>query len=367
MLPSRAPEPPLDPDLEHGVLATLARPPRPPADPGLFTSTTLFGEPGIYPDGPPMAPAPGPPLDEHGARAGLASALPSHLGDAEAVSIALDLYDDPGLAERIPEPGPRAAVVLLATTAGEPALAALLGGTSPVARVGLVPMPGSGRIVGPVPDDEDLSHRAVNLRYGAEHPALLAPSLAHDLLWSGPGAPHAEEASLHAVLAATHVQVVARNPWLAHLGTELTRRQNSLAVTLLNSRRPGSATVAVVAPDGPGTIPAGAASMQTPDFWSIPFAPSGDPRTAPTAARRALAGFVAPDAPLPDPLLYDAHLEDLLRDQPGRTWLAPLDQLRAALALGLVDLADVVDATGLGAADAVRALGLAPAVACWDR
>ena len=39
--------------------AVLARPPQVPADVARFTSGVLFGEPGIYPDGPPMQPASG--------------------------------------------------------------------------------------------------------------------------------------------------------------------------------------------------------------------------------------------------------------------------------------------------------------------
>ena len=95
----------------------------------------------------------------------------------------------------------------------------------------------------------------------------------HDLLWSGPGAGHAEETLLHALGAYVHAQLLARDADLADLGTELARRQNSLTITLLNSRRPGAAAITLVAPDGPGTIPGGAPQMQTPDFWCVPFAP----------------------------------------------------------------------------------------------
>src|SRR6185369_17636224 len=84
-----------------------------------------------------------------------------------------------------------------------------------------------------------------------------------------------EEVVLHALVALVHLQLLARTPALAHTGTELARRQNSLAITLLNSRHPGAAEISVRAPDGPGTIPGGAPSMQTPDFWSIPFVGDG--------------------------------------------------------------------------------------------
>src|SRR2546430_23711 len=71
--------------------------------------------------------------------------------------------------------------------------------------------------------------------------------------------------------ALVHLRLAPLAPALARLGTKLTRRQNTLTFTQLNSRIPGSANISVRAPDGPGTIPGGALSMQTPDFWSIPF------------------------------------------------------------------------------------------------
>jgi len=51
--------------------AELSAPPRPPADPDRFSSNELFGEPGIYPQGTPMAPAAGEPPDEATAIAAL--------------------------------------------------------------------------------------------------------------------------------------------------------------------------------------------------------------------------------------------------------------------------------------------------------
>src|SRR5262249_7267616 len=153
-------------------------------------------------------------------------------------------------------------------------------GRGEVQSIGLGHTAGRGRVVGPAADDDGAatSGRVVNDRYRAEHPALLAASLTHDLLWSGPGAGQYEECMLHALGAMVHVQLLAIAPRLASLGTELARRQNSLAITLLNSRHPGAADVSLIAPDGPGTIPGGAPAMQTPDFWSIPFVsgPGGD-------------------------------------------------------------------------------------------
>jgi hypothetical protein len=41
---------------------TMAEAPDVPADISRFTSNDLFGQPGLYPQGPPMAPAQGEPL-----------------------------------------------------------------------------------------------------------------------------------------------------------------------------------------------------------------------------------------------------------------------------------------------------------------
>jgi hypothetical protein len=179
----------------------------------------------------------------------------------------------------------------------------------------------------------------VNERYRAEVPSLLAGSSAHDLRWTGPGAGQDEEVVLHALVALVHLQLLARTPALARTGTELARRQNSLAITLLNSRHPGRADLAVKAPDGPGTIPGGAPGMQTSDFWSIPFV-GGPPVAADAPALlepvlRRITG-VAP----PSPLRYDDALGDWWSAHGTRGALDLAAQWRAAVALGLLDVDD---------------------------
>jgi len=310
------------------VRARLALSPAPPLVPARFSSNTLFGEPGIYPDGPHMIPAFGDAPDDDVARV-----LVAQLG-AGAVA----RYDDATLRDRVPAPLPRAGLAALAGTVGEVLLDRFLDwGTGVTAlRVGAPASP--GRIVGPAAHG-DLSVRLVNARYRAEHPVLLAPSLTHDLLWSGPGAGQCEEAVLHALCALVHVQLVARHPFVADLGTELARRQHSLAITLLNSRHPGSADISLVAPDGPGTIPGGAEGMQTPDFWSIPFV-GGEPQPsdAPALLGDVLA-HVAPAGagPPPVPLRYDDALGAWISDTALRGALSEREQYAAAVALGLLE------------------------------
>ena len=312
---------------DRALLARLAAPPQLPGDISRFSSNTLFGEPGIYPDGPPMVPAVGDAPDDASARRLLGA-----LGDSP-----LGRYDDPTLRDLVPSPLARAALSALVGTIGEALLDGFAAGAGPVRelRVGAPASP--GRVVGPGPGD-DVGLRVVNARYRGEHPVLVAPSLVHDLLWSGPGAGQHEEATLHALCALTHVQLVARHPFVAELRTELARRQHSLAITLLNSRHPGSPDIAIVAPDGPGTIPGGAAGMQTPDFWCIPFV-GGPPQAAeaPALLAHVLDRVASADAPpLPAPLRYDDALGTWLSATALRGALTVDDQFRAATALGLL-------------------------------
>lgn len=307
-----------------------------------------------------MVPAAGPALDADAARAALtAIACPDP-----------DRFDDPALVERAGDPGVRAGLVALGGTIAEPLLDACIGGATPVQHLVLGPPASPGRVIGPPADTDahDPGFRVVNERYRAEHPALLALSLTHDLLWRAREPDQIEEATLHALGAMVHLQLVARAPQLAHLGTELARRQNSLALTLLNSRRPGNAHISVVAPDGPGTIPGGDPAMQTPDFWSIPFVgspPPTEPPAAPTLLGACLARVVEPDASLPTPLRYAPSLGTWLGEHLGRSWLPVAAQLRAAMALGAVDEHDLASASGLDVPDAVDAFDVRAAAACF--
>jgi hypothetical protein len=305
--------------------AELAAPPRPPVDPDRFSSNVLFGEPGIYPQGSPMIPASGEAPDESAAVAAL---------EAVGVADAVALMTHAELRRRAPHPGPRAGLVALTVTVGAPMFEAFLAGATPVRSLGSGVPASPGRIVGPTAGG-DPADRVVNERYRAEHPALLAGSLVHDLLWSGEGAQQYEEVTLHALCALVHAQLLARAPFLAISGTELARRQNSLAVTLLNSRHPGSAELSVRAPDGPGTIPGGAAQMQTPDFWSIPFVGGPPVATDAPPSLGTVLRLVVGGEPPPPPLRYDDALGVWWSERGMRGALSLDAQWRASCALGL--------------------------------
>jgi hypothetical protein len=366
--PQRGPDrPDPDPGAEEVARQVLALPPRPPRSTDLFSSDTVFGERGLYPDGPPMVPAPGPPVDAATLRERTATTL-ARLDGATGARPPVPVPHDRDATQ---EPEIAAALAILARTAAAPAAVAFPRRTT--ARSLRFGTPASaGRVVGPPePADgtgADAGVRVVNERYRAEHPALLAPSLAHDLLWSPGTAGHAAEALLHALAAIVHLQIVARVPALAHLGTELCRRQNSLAITLCNSRSPGTDRITLVAADGPGTIPGGDPALQTPDFWSIPFAPVAD-APAPPLAAEVLVPLLGPD---PDgrrapgsapPFAYSEAYGRWFAGRLGSDWLAPLDRLRASVALGLVDRTVIEEVAGDD--EMVDRLGLDDAFAPW--
>jgi hypothetical protein len=333
----------IDAALEHAAREVLARAPRPPRDRNLFTSNTLFGEPGIYPDGSAMTPASGAPMAESAVRDELHQLGGHHV---------LTSFDEPRLSESVPDPTIRAALVALHGTVGEPVVNAFPTGTTAAQLVWGTPS-SPGRVVGPAGEDPDV--RTVNERYRAEHFALLSGSLVHDLLWTPETSGHAAEALLHALVAIVHLQLVARLPRLARLGSELARRQNSLVITLLNSREPGSARISLIAPDGPGTIPGGAPAMQTPDFWSIPFAPPRE-NAAPPLLAGVLDRLVASDVARPDPLQFDDRLAEWIDAHHDERWLPLADHVRVAVTLGLVDASDIAGVAGVDTSRVVEEL-----------
>jgi hypothetical protein len=325
---------PEDPHVTAAEAEQLLRSaPTTPTDPSAFSAGTLFGQPGIYPDGPPMLPASGPELDPAGARDILSGLLAP-----EQAAAALERFDDGELIARVPDPQVRSALLLLSGSPAEPELEAFLRGDTPVIRLGTGPTVGAGRVVGPAADDTDPARRVLNERYRAEHPAVVAPSLAHALCHHGDEASNSEEATLHGVLAAVHSWLIAWSPEVAALRTELARRQASLTITLLNARSPGSDRASIRCPDGPGTIPGGDPSLQCPDLWSIPFT-SRSVETCdlfvPPPVRESLARLAAGTAP-PVPDRYDDRLGAWLTDHLGAgAWFGNEVRARAGLALGL--------------------------------
>ncbi len=325
-------------DTPHVADALLREPPREPSDPSAFSSNTLFGQPGIYPAGPAMVPASGPMLDADDAQEVL-----RHVMGPGQLTRALDRFASAELCDRVPDPQVRVALVMLGDGPAAPVLDAFLGGTSPVLRFGVGTTAGEGRVIGTAVDDRDPARRVLNERYAAEHPAVIAPSLAHAICHHGELASNAEEATLHGLLAAAHTWLLAGDPSLGGLRTELARRQASLTISLLNARPPDSSAASIRCPDGPGTIPGGNPALQGPDLWSIPFTarPVQDcDLSVPDPVRESLAHLAAGTAsPVPD--RYDDRLGQWLTDHMGHgAWFGPVVRLAAGRALGLLPDAD---------------------------
>jgi len=316
----------------------LERTPRHPLHPEYFSSNSLFGQPGIYPGGPPMAPADGPRLDDDSARRLLGDLL-GDVVDPDTVAEALAWFDEPELLERVPDAQLRAALLLLVGSPAEPVLQAFVDGTTAVTTLGTGVPESEGRVLGAPADSTDAGHRVLNERYAAEHPALIAPSLAHALCHHGERASNAEEATLHGLLGSVHAWWVSRRPELVELGTELERRQASLTITLLNARAPGSWRASIRCPDGPGTIPGGNPALQCADLWSIPFTALPDARaerSLPAPVRDSLARLAAPSAD-PPPGTYGEALGEWLTTSLGEgRWFGPAVRARAGRALGLL-------------------------------
>ncbi len=320
-------------DSNAAAIALLRGAPVEPSDRSRFSSGVLFGQPGIYPGGPPMEPAGGEPPDEQEA-----AGLLRDLLDGRVAERALERFRQREVTARVPEPGLRAGLLALAGGPAEPVLDAFLDGSAPVRSLAFGTPIGEGRVVGVEADDDDPARRVVNVRYRAEHPGVIAPSLAHAICHHGACATNAEEATLHGLLAAAHTWLLAARPELADLGTELSRRQASLTITLLNARSPGSDRSSIRCPDGPGAIPGGDPALDGPDLWSIPFTgrpPAECDPFVPAPVRASLARLATGTAAAV-PHVYDESLGTWLTEHLGRgAWFGPLVRARAAAALGL--------------------------------
>ena len=323
---------------EREAQQVLSLPPSVPSDLSLFSSNTLFGQPGIYPEGPPMHPAVGPPLGEH-----QGAALLRELLEPETAQEMTGFFASLELVDRVPDPGLRAALLLLGGGPAEAVLRAFLDNQTAVKRLGIGVPNGEGRVIGSEVDEADTSRRVLNLRYTSEHPAVIAPSLAHALCHHEDRASNAEEATLHGLLSAVHIWLLANNPSLAALGTELSRRQASLSITLLNARSAGSWLASIRCPNGPGTIPSGNPALQCPDLWSIPFTPTpveDCDLAIPLPVQQSLTSLALETAPaVPD--RYGDQLGEWLTQHLGQgRFFGAVPRAQAGNALGLLNRGD---------------------------
>jgi len=285
-----------------------------------------------------MRPASTPPYTEEQGAAVLAEFFGHN--DAETVQ---KLFTNSDLLQRVPDPAVRAALLLLSGGPADSLLHAFLTGEAAIEHLGVGVVSGEGRVIGSEVGNADPLRRVLNQRYKSEHPAAIAPSIAHALCHHGDAACNAEEASLHGVLAAVHIWLLASKPSLSTMPTELFRRQASLSITLLNARSPGSWLASIRCEDGPGTIPDGNPALQGPDLWSIPFSstPSEDCNLKiPFAVQQALASL-ASDTADSVPEQYSEELGCWLSKNLGQgRFFGAVPRAEAGLALGLHNRGD---------------------------
>ena len=308
--------------------ALLARPPRPLRDPGRVLPSSGMAR---------LVPARGPAPSDEVVVAGLERFLEVHLaGNRARIDQTLARYRAPEAVGRVPDPAVRAGLLALTGTLGDLLVEAFLSGVLGVTSLGFGVPADPRRVVGP-PVGGPTGHHVVNERYRAEPFALFAPSLVHDLLHHEPAAADPDETLAFGLAAAVHLQLLSRSPELAG-PTELARRQSSLALALLESRAPGSASVALVLPESPARWSAPGDAGRTRGFWSIPFLPE---RPQPAPATRALARLLddlwCGGADAAPGGLVDEHLAEAIDRRVLARELRPAELVEAGVALTVFD------------------------------
>ena len=295
------------------------------------------------------------------------SQLVAFLKGSSHSAATLALFDRADVKAKLPDPMPRAALVALTGTAGEPAIAYFLAHNY-VVRFGS--LPDATRVAGITGVNPQVL--TFNVRHQNEHFALLAGIFAHEILHhDGPPASPTEEVILHAVNNAVHMQLLARHPELATGGTELSRSVNDDLLLFVNSRVPGSPRSSILAPNGRGTAPGSARSKSDlyshgSDFHSLHRSPSpADSSPAPAAFGAVLRELLVPGVDLPKPLTYSKKTAELF-SRMNDTWLSPVDRLRVSVLLGLVSMDEITTYTGLSRAKAITTFKLAPILAAMD-
>lgn len=351
-----------NPSTDELAVQILELPQQTPVNVNLFSSKMqMFGvtlKVGAYPDGSSMAPAGLPEATEADTRAQLQQYLSAQIpGDADAASKALGSFDSPAVRSLVPDPTLRAALVGMTGTSFEPAIDALLTGnvftsvafgepspTTVIAQSQLDPVAGNGK------------HKIVfNSRYQNEKFQLLIGIMGHEIQHDDLRAPGGEEAFMAEETGIVYLEVLARNPSLAHLNTELTRRMNDFAMAVLNSKHPHSAQNVVVAQDGLGLYPR-SSSDNNPDVWNENLGAGSSPLSSP-ASPVILRSLLAPGTPIPTN--FDragaAAFEHLADPK-----LPPVTRVRLSVLLGLVSVDTVAQQSGLSKDQAIQTLGLQP-------
>jgi hypothetical protein len=335
-----------------------------PHDVGLFTSV-FERDPqpdadGVYPLGPAMAPATGPPPDEDAVRARLTAYLNRYFGaDTSSIAAALALFDDADLKAKCDggddeDATLRAAIAATKGTVYEPAIEYGLAGDN-FQQIGYTTLANSTFIAGSTGGDTN-RFVFVNELYRNESFEYLIGIMGHEFMHHDVGTPRAEEAILNSLSAMGHMQVLSAAPELAHGGSELARNVNDLALGFVNSREAGSPDSEIYAPTGLGAFPG--SPHDATDMWTL-FQGNSTTGVAPAQLRTILLGVMEPGTTIPATPDYSQATAELF-EHLGDTWLTDVERAQLSVLLELVTVQEIATATGLGQQQIIDTLGLQP-------
>jgi hypothetical protein len=216
--------------IELAARKLLQQPPFPPTDINLFTQQ-------LYPNSKPMVPATSSKFDTDAKlRVLIATTLAKRDGqDHQIVKRGLADFDNPQLKQIIPDARLRAALALLEGTIGGGSIDRLKSGiysqlSFDDLEIGIIALTipfgdGTGRIV-------------FNRAFQFEDPRLLAAILCHETLHDLDlgGANNTDELLVNYLHTMVYAQEFLEEPNLAHLGTYLTRFNNTLLMAVINDR-----------------------------------------------------------------------------------------------------------------------------------
>jgi hypothetical protein len=209
------------------------------------TDRTLFS-PAVYPETPPLVPAPGAEPTEAQVLALLDGYLRAEFpGNSQAQVEALTLFNDPVVRQRISSPSLRAALVTLKGTIGEPAILFIRNALTPFGapKVATIKFDDQGLITAGDPavartfvnPNSQQMFIVFNAKYRAENPFLQTQTVGHEALHQDNAVADFEEVGILALHVVIYLQQLVRHPELAHTGTELSRRITSNALARFNS------------------------------------------------------------------------------------------------------------------------------------
>ncbi|MEZ4522726.1 MAG: hypothetical protein R3A46_13930 [Thermomicrobiales bacterium] len=352
------PEPTV-PALEDQVDRILGLIPVKPTNINLFTSDYRAQPvyPEAYPDGTLMEPATGSPSTTEAIRAELGDFLTAAFGaEASETVSTMALFDDPAIAERVPEARLRAAFVLINVTIAAPLIdtymnSGIYGGTLDWIETGWAFTETSR----PGPDGKQLI--GVSNRYQYEHFALITPNIVHSMLHHDGTFSYPEDVVILTIATVSYLQLVEMHPEIAYAGTELSRFNNMFALALLNSHAAGSSEIRLIVPSGASVLPG--SPNDAPDFWTM-IAAGDSPSPAPDVVRAILKAMLVPGTAISSPLRFDRGLAELISGNIDPDVLSPDERLRASVLLTMISTDEVAALLGRTREETIEALNLSP-------